>query len=397
MGPDGGARNGGAAEPCRLTSQTTNTMRAASIAIGSPSARRMKITSPVPSIPKTIGTDGFIGVRCRGSKHWISRHTLLKKSVRSVTGKRSTAQRREKLAQFGLHLLHSVHGSGNLQPKQFPVSLAQSVGCDSNRSFRQTQFQGELRVRNLGTTAFQGVLEVFKQPPLAVPLIVVPKPLQHTIQQCERPSSVEFRLGRDLGLGLSLESGFGRRSVKGHPLESPTPFERPGFIPFVGQEMVQGSEQKRPESSSRRIGISQPAFFQQTLEEGLREILSILRADASSSDVGEQRVPIILAQGRKGFGTLGRGRVAATGSQRFSAGDQRRWRRYTNPMTTRGVAAAIVCTFGWPAGTEPGKACHDLNAVRAINMLPRLIEATPGALTVLDFPAPVASDGLLLG
>ena len=56
----------------------------------------------------------------------------------------------------------------------------------------------------------------------------------------------------------------------------------------------------------------------------------------------------------------------------------------------------IVCTFGWPEGTEPGKACHDLNAVRAINMLPRLIEAKPGALTVLDFPAPVASDGLLL-
>jgi hypothetical protein len=56
----------------------------------------------------------------------------------------------------------------------------------------------------------------------------------------------------------------------------------------------------------------------------------------------------------------------------------------------------IVCTFGWPAGTEPGKACHDLNAVRAINMVPRLIEARPGALTVLDFPAPVASDGLLL-
>jgi hypothetical protein len=57
----------------------------------------------------------------------------------------------------------------------------------------------------------------------------------------------------------------------------------------------------------------------------------------------------------------------------------------------------IVCTFGWPEGTEPGKACHDLNAVRAINMLPRLIEAKPGALTVLDFPAPVASDGLLVG
>jgi 4-hydroxy-tetrahydrodipicolinate reductase len=54
----------------------------------------------------------------------------------------------------------------------------------------------------------------------------------------------------------------------------------------------------------------------------------------------------------------------------------------------------IVCTFGWPPGTDPGKACHDLNAARAINMIPRLIEALPGTLSVLDFPAPAATDGL---
>lgn len=55
----------------------------------------------------------------------------------------------------------------------------------------------------------------------------------------------------------------------------------------------------------------------------------------------------------------------------------------------------IVCTFGWPVGTEPGKACHDLNAARALNVIPRLIEAEPGALSVLDFPVPAASDGLV--
>lgn len=54
----------------------------------------------------------------------------------------------------------------------------------------------------------------------------------------------------------------------------------------------------------------------------------------------------------------------------------------------------IVATFGWPSGTRPGKACHDLNAARAMNIVPRLIEAKPGALSVLDFPAAVAGDGL---
>ena len=54
----------------------------------------------------------------------------------------------------------------------------------------------------------------------------------------------------------------------------------------------------------------------------------------------------------------------------------------------------IVSTFGWPPGTEPGKACHLLNAARALNVIPQLVQAPAGALSVLDFPAPAASDGL---
>jgi 4-hydroxy-tetrahydrodipicolinate reductase len=54
----------------------------------------------------------------------------------------------------------------------------------------------------------------------------------------------------------------------------------------------------------------------------------------------------------------------------------------------------VVSTFGWPLGTDPGKACHDLNAARALNVVPRLIEAPPGAISILDFPAPAASDGI---
>lgn len=57
----------------------------------------------------------------------------------------------------------------------------------------------------------------------------------------------------------------------------------------------------------------------------------------------------------------------------------------------------IVCTFGWPSGTEPGKACHALNAARAVNMIPQVIKARPGPASVLDFPAPAASDGLAAG
>ncbi len=54
----------------------------------------------------------------------------------------------------------------------------------------------------------------------------------------------------------------------------------------------------------------------------------------------------------------------------------------------------VVSTFGWPPGTDPGTACHELNAARALNVIPRLIEAPAGAISILDFPAPAAGDGI---
>ena len=55
---------------------------------------------------------------------------------------------------------------------------------------------------------------------------------------------------------------------------------------------------------------------------------------------------------------------------------------------------SIVATFGWPEGADPGKSIHLLNASRALNTIPRLVAAPPGCVTVLDYPAPYAADGL---
>lgn len=54
----------------------------------------------------------------------------------------------------------------------------------------------------------------------------------------------------------------------------------------------------------------------------------------------------------------------------------------------------IVATFGWLGEVEPGAANSRLNSARALNMIPRLVAARPGCVSVLDFPAPVAGDGL---
>lgn len=54
----------------------------------------------------------------------------------------------------------------------------------------------------------------------------------------------------------------------------------------------------------------------------------------------------------------------------------------------------IVATFGWPEGVEPGAANSLLNTARAMNVIPRLVTAPPGCVSVLDFPVVVAGDGL---
>jgi 4-hydroxy-tetrahydrodipicolinate reductase len=52
---------------------------------------------------------------------------------------------------------------------------------------------------------------------------------------------------------------------------------------------------------------------------------------------------------------------------------------------------SIVTTFGWPEGAPPGESTSLLNVSRAMNTIPQLVAARPGAVSVLDFPAPRAS------
>ena len=73
------------------------------------------------------------------------------------------------------------------------------------------------------------------------------------------------------------------------------------------------------------------------------------------------------------------------------------WReRYEDPAWRVEIDGEppIVATFGWPAGSPPGESTLLLNVSRAMNTIPRLVAARPGYVSVLDFPAVVAGDGL---
>ena len=73
------------------------------------------------------------------------------------------------------------------------------------------------------------------------------------------------------------------------------------------------------------------------------------------------------------------------------------WRRtYDEPAYRVEIDGepSMVCTLGWPSTETPSTANYSLNVARALNMMPRLVAAKPGLLTVLDFPAPTSSEGL---
>jgi hypothetical protein len=89
--------------------------------------------------------------------------------------------------------------------------------------------------------------------------------------------------------------------------------------------------------------------------------------------------------------------LRVTNQQTAALGLGPSWRdRYEDPAWTVEIDGEppIVATFGWPPGFSPGTSTSLLNVSRAMNTIPRLVAASPGYVSVLDFPAVRAGDGL---
>ena len=79
----------------------------------------------------------------------------------------------------------------------------------------------------------------------------------------------------------------------------------------VYKEILEGSQQERAKSPTRRIGRGEQLRSQQVREKALRQILGLFdRADFSANE-GVKRIPIRFAQ--RGQGLFGFGRAAAGG------------------------------------------------------------------------------------
>ena len=87
-----------------------------------------------------------------------------------------------------------------------------------------------------------------------------------------------------------------RREVKRDRCAATTTFLRLCLVPFLGQEVLERSDQKRSKSPTFGIGIREIVFFQQPLEERLRQVLRFVDVSDATPDVRIERRPVRPAQ-----------------------------------------------------------------------------------------------------
>src|SRR5713101_4781967 len=72
-------------------------------------------------------------------------------------------------------------------------------------------------------------------------------------------------------------------------------------VVLLAQEVLEGSQEERPELAAGRIGCLEIILFQQLREKLLRQILGILDTGQPSSGVCIERIPIDVTQGGQGL------------------------------------------------------------------------------------------------
>src|SRR5882757_3704173 len=97
---------------------------------------------------------------------------------------------------------------------------------------------------------------------------------------------------------------------------SPAAFLRAKLIPFIGEEMLERSEQEGTEPSTFRVGPFEVIAFEKAGEKLLGQILGVLRPPAQPPHMDIERIPIGAAQGREGCRSLWR--VALAGLKHYT-------------------------------------------------------------------------------
>lgn len=102
--------------------------------------------------------------------------------------------------------------------------------------------------------------------------------------------------------------------VHGNDLFAAAALERLRAVVFVGEEVLQGTEEESPQAAFFAVGAGEGILFEQVNEEGLRQVLRVRGGVAAASQERVQRRPVGLAKIRQ-RGLRGDGRLALHGEQ----------------------------------------------------------------------------------
>src|SRR5438874_12084090 len=91
----------------------------------------------------------------------------------------------------------------------------------------------------------------------------------------------------------------GFRSIQRNRFLSPASFQPVCAVPFVGAKPIQRRQQKGAEFAPSGLDALQELFLNQASKELLRQILSIFRSVADTSQIAVNGIPVGLAQLRQ--------------------------------------------------------------------------------------------------
>src|SRR6185369_12459193 len=180
-------------------------------------------------------------------------YLFLKQWQPKVTGRilpekssgRSARQDLQQVSQFAFDFFRRGDGARDFLAQDLAITLTQAVDGGFEGAFGQAELSGQKSIRLGVMFADQAGFEGFEEIGLAFGAAFGGEPLEHGFQQREGPAALKDLIGRG-GVGRFLPvARLGGVELQGHEPGGPAALLGMGSIPLVGEEIPEGSEQKR--------------------------------------------------------------------------------------------------------------------------------------------------------
>src|SRR4051812_9582797 len=114
------------------------------------------------------------------------------------------------------------------------------------------------------------------------------------------PPFFEERLGCFVFAMFESESTFPFLQVQGKGARSTAAFLRVRSIPFIGQEVIQGAQEKGTKSAALGLQCSQGSFLKKTGKKILGQVLGFGPGQSATAHISVERIPVVQIKPGKG-------------------------------------------------------------------------------------------------